>query len=90
MRSASISREAILRSTLFHIQIKQCQYIDDFPENVTSVFHEMIKSKQMRDFEQVKKRLYRISTSFFAINKERVCKKEFYEGLYKRVSTIKR
>jgi len=46
----------------------------------------MIQKKKMRDFEVVKKRLYRISTSFFEINKKKVSKKDFFEGLYRRVS----
>ena len=85
MPNASTRREHILQSTLFHIQVNQCQYIDSFPETVTSVLHDMLK-KRIRDFEVVKKKLYRINTSFFEINKAKVRKKEFYEGLYRRVS----
>lgn len=86
MANGSNRREHILQSTLFHIQVNQCQYIDNFPEAVTSVFDDMIQKKKMRDFEVVKKRLYRISTSFFEINKKKVSKKDFFEGLYRRVS----
>lgn len=86
MANGTAKREHILQSTLFHIQVNQCQYIDNFPEAVTTVFQDMIQKKKIRDFEVVKKKLYRISTSFFEINKQKVSKKDFFEGLYRRVS----
>ena len=86
MASVSNKREHILQSTLFHIQVNQCQYIDNFPEAVTTVLDDMIHKKKIRDFDVVKKRLYRINTSFFEINKKKVSKKDFFEGLFRRVS----
>jgi hypothetical protein len=86
MPSGNTRRQHILQSTLFHIQINQCQYIDNFPEAVTSVLQDMIQKRKLRDFEVVKRKLYRINTSFFEINKEKIGKKDFFEGLYKRVS----
>jgi len=83
MENRCISRTEILRNTLFHIQIKQCQYIDDFPEAVTSIFDSAVERDGFREYEKVKRRLYRIKTNFFKINN--IKKKEFFEGLYKRL-----
>ena len=78
-----ISRTDILQSTLFHIQIKQCQYIDNFPEKVTDVVDSVVGKKRIKKYVDVKNRLYRIKTNFFKINS--IKKKDFFEGLYKRI-----
>ncbi|TFG31868.1 hypothetical protein EU527_11475 [Candidatus Thorarchaeota archaeon] len=83
MTDRCISRTEILKNTLFHIQIKQCQYIDDFPEAVTSVFDSALGRTGFKDYDTVKRRLYRIRTNFFKINN--IKKKEFFEGLYSRL-----
>jgi hypothetical protein len=85
MANECISRSEILRNTLFHIQIKQCQYIDNFPEAVTSVLESAVGKKGLMDYEKVKRRLYRIRTNFFRINQGKTTKKSFFEGLYERI-----
>ena len=78
-----ISRTDILQSTLFHIQIKQCQYIDNFPEKVVDIVDSVVGKKRIKKYVDVKNRLYRIKTNFFKINS--IKKKDFFEGLYKRI-----
>jgi hypothetical protein len=85
MENRCISRTEILKDTLFHIQVKQCQYIDNFPEAVTSILDTAIGTKGIQDYEQVKGKLYRIRTNFFKINQGKTKKKEFFEGLYQRI-----
>ncbi|MBN2228764.1 MAG: hypothetical protein JW779_04150 [Candidatus Thorarchaeota archaeon] len=85
MENRCISRTDILQSTLFHIQIKQCQYIDNFPEAVTEVIDSVVGKKSIKEYEQVKRRLYRIKTNFFKINEGKIKKKDFFEGLYQRI-----
>ncbi|MFX1482311.1 MAG: hypothetical protein ACFFCP_03895 [Promethearchaeota archaeon] len=80
-----ISRSDILRNTLFHIQIKQCQYIDNFPEKVTSVIDTAVGKRRIQKYEEIKNRLYRIKTNFFKINN--IKKKDFFEGLYNRIES---
>ncbi len=86
MESAAINRDQILKSTLFHIQIKRCEYIDDFPEAVTSIFQKMIDENGIKDYKDMKRRLYRIDTNFFKINQDKVKKKGFFESLYDRIA----
>ena len=81
-----ISRDDILRSTLFHIQIKQCQYIDNFPEKVTSIIDNAVGKKRLKKYSEIKNKLYRIKTNFFTINKGIIKKKDFFEGLYERIT----
>ena len=83
METRCISRTDILQSTLFHIQVKQCQYIDNFPEAVTNIIDSAVGKKQLKDYDTVKRRLYRIKTNFFKINE--IKKKDFFEGLYSRI-----
>lgn len=83
MENRCISRTDILRSTLFYIQIKQCQYIDNFPEKVTTIIDTAVGKKRIRKYAEVKNRLYRIKTNFFKINN--IKKKDFFEGLYQRI-----
>ena len=83
METRCISRTDILQSTLFHIQVKQCQYIDNFPEAVTNIIDSAVGKKKLKDYETVKRRLYRIRTNFFKINE--IKKKDFFEGLYSRL-----
>ncbi len=85
MENRCISKSDILRSTLFHIQIKQCQYIDNFPEKVTTIIDTAVGKKRIKKYAEVKNRLYRIKTNFFKINS--IKKKEFYEGLYNRIES---
>jgi hypothetical protein len=85
MANRCISRDDILRSTLFHIQIKQCQYIDNFPDKVASIIDNAFGKKRLKKYSEIKNKLYRIKTNFFAINKGKVKKKDFYEGLYERI-----
>lgn len=85
MENKNISRNDILRNTLFHIQVKQCQYIDNFPEVVTSIFESSIERNGFKKYDVVKRRLYRIKTNFFKINN--IKKNEFFEGLYTRLLT---
>ena len=80
-----ISRNDILQSTLFHIQIKQCQYIDNFPEAVTTIIDNAVGKKRLKKYDEIKSKLYRIKTNFFIINKGKVKKKDFFEGLYERI-----
>jgi len=47
-----ISRNDILQSTLFHIQIKQCQYIDNFPEKVTSIIDNAVGKKKLKKYRK--------------------------------------
>jgi len=84
MASRSINRDSIIQSTLFHIQLKQCQYIDDFPEAVADVFEKNVYRGRLRKYQELKRKLYRISTSFFEVNKG-VKKKDFFESLYDRI-----
>ena len=84
MASQSISRDAIIQSTLFHIQLKQCQYIDDFPESVADVFEKNVYRGRLKKYQELKRKLYRISTSFFDVNKG-IKKRDFYESLYNRI-----
>ena len=84
MAELCINRDEILQSTLFHIQIKRCQYIDDFPERVATVFSNILQGKKLLPYDKIKRRLYRLNTSFFEINKA-IQKREFYHGLYKRI-----
>ncbi|MFX1368120.1 MAG: hypothetical protein ACFFAY_05965 [Promethearchaeota archaeon] len=86
MTEQMCSRKEILRSTLFHIQLKQCQYIDNFPEAVADIFDGSIKNNRLRKYEEIKRRLYRIKTSFFEINKSKIKKRDFFESLYSRIS----
>lgn len=83
----SINKDTILRSTLFHIQLKQCQYIDNFPEAVANVFEKNVERGKLRDYEKLKRKLYRISTSFFEVNK-RIKKRDFFESLYQRIARV--
>lgn len=85
METKCISRDDILRSTLFHIQIKQCQYIDNFPEKVTSIIDNAVGKKRLKKYSDIKNKLYRIKTNFFTINKGIVKKKDFFEELYERI-----
>jgi hypothetical protein len=85
MENKCISKADILRSTLFQIQIKECQYIDNFPEAVTSVFDNAAGKKNLKKYSEIKQKLYRIKTNFFAINKGKVKKKVFFEELYERI-----
>ncbi|MHA1742563.1 MAG: hypothetical protein ACTSVD_10805 [Candidatus Thorarchaeota archaeon] len=86
MSVGSISREDILRSTLFHIQLNRCQYIDNFPEQVTNVLQEYVLEKGVDDYAKIRRKLYSINTSFFRINK--IKKRDFYEGLYRRIKNL--
>jgi hypothetical protein len=63
--------------------VKQCQYIDNFPEAVTNIIDSAVGKKKLKDYETVKRRLYRIRTNFFKINE--IKKKDFFEGLYSRL-----
>ncbi len=83
MESRCITRSDILKSTLFHIQIKQCQYIDNFPEKVATIIDTAVGKKRLKKYADVKNRLYRIKTNFFKINN--IKKKDFFEGLYQRI-----
>jgi hypothetical protein len=85
MDNRCISKTEILRNTLFHIQVKQCQYIDNFPEAVATILDTAVGRKGIKDYEQVKNRLYRIKTNFFQINQGKTKKKDFFEGLYRRI-----
>ncbi len=85
MENRCISKSDILRNTLFHIQVRQCQYIDSFPEKVTTIIDTAVGKKRMKKYDVVKNRLYRIKTSFFKINS--IKKKDFFEGLYKRIES---
>jgi hypothetical protein len=85
MEKRCISRTEILRNTLFHIQVKQCQYIDDFPEAVATILDTAVEKRRIKDYKQVKNRLYRIKTNFFQINRGKTKKKDFFEGLYRRI-----
>jgi hypothetical protein len=83
MENRCITRTDILQSTLFHIQVKQCQYIDNFPEAVAIIMDTAVGKRKLKDYATVKRRLYRIRTNFFTINK--IKKKDFFEGLYARL-----
>ena len=85
MEKRCISRTEILRNTLFHIQVKQCQYIDNFPEAVTTILETAVGNKKIKDYQLVKRRLYGIRTNFFKINEGKTKKKDFFEGLYQRI-----
>jgi hypothetical protein len=84
----SINKDKILQSTLFHIQLKQCQYIDNFPEAVANVFEKSVERGRLREYEKLKRRLYRISTSFFELNRKRIKKRDFFESLYQRIARV--
>ncbi len=83
METRCISKTDILQSTLFHIQVKQCQYIDNFPEDVATIIESAVGKRKLKDYEVVKRKLYRIRTNFFKINE--IKKKDFFEGLYERL-----
>ncbi len=87
MEMRSIIKDTILRSTLFHIQLKQCQYIDNFPEAVASVFSKNVERGRLQDYDKLKRKLYGISTSFFEVNK-RIKKRDFFESLYERIARV--
>ncbi len=86
MTEAIISREDILRSTLFHIQMSRCQYIDDFPVEVTNILEKCIVKEGIEDFSKIRRKLYRINTSFFRINK--IEKRKFFDGLFRRIENL--
>lgn len=86
MAELSINQNDILQSTLFHIQVKRCQYIDHFPTLVANVFTNVIQGKKIPPYDKIKRRLYRLNTSFFTINKT-MKKRDFYQGLYKRIKS---
>lgn len=83
MQKMTITRDQILRKTLLHIQLKRCQYIDDFPERVTSVFEAASDRRGIRRYEALKDRLFGIDTNFFRVNK--ISRDDFFRGLYQRV-----
>ncbi|MHA1768923.1 MAG: hypothetical protein ACTSV3_03625 [Candidatus Thorarchaeota archaeon] len=83
MASRCISRQDILRSTLFHIQVKNCQYIDNFPEVVATVLDGAVTKNGIREYNEIKRKLYRIKTNFFKINS--IKKRDFFKGLYQRI-----
>lgn len=83
MQKMIITRDQILRKTLLHIQLKRCQYIDDFPERVTSVFEAASDRRGIRRYEALKGKLFRIDTNFFRVNK--ISREDFFRGLYQRV-----
>ncbi|MFW9907191.1 MAG: hypothetical protein ACFFEF_01340 [Candidatus Thorarchaeota archaeon] len=85
MTEVYVTRDDILRSTLFHIQLKCCQYIDNFPEAVTDVFESNLRGKKLRSYDALKNRLYRIKTNFFDINSDKIKKRDFFLGLYERI-----
>ena len=85
MAEVTVKHEDILRSTLFHIQLKQCQYIDNFPEKITEIFQSCCVGKKIKPFNDMKRRLYRIKTNFFDINGDKIQKRDFYIGLYNRI-----
>ncbi|MFX0044289.1 MAG: hypothetical protein ACFE8Z_00435 [Candidatus Hermodarchaeota archaeon] len=87
MATRSINKDTILRSTLFHIQLRQCQYIDNFPEAVANVFERNVERGKLQEYQKLKRKLYRISTSFFEVNK-RIKKKDFFESLYERIARV--
>ncbi len=80
----SAMQETILKSTLLHIQLERCQYIDDFPETVASIFSSMCDGSTLKPYDELKRKLYRINTNFFDLNKK-VKKRNFYLRLYDRV-----
>ncbi|MCF2136220.1 MAG: hypothetical protein K9W43_03180 [Candidatus Thorarchaeota archaeon] len=86
MTVESIDRQDLLRSTLFHIQVSKCQYIDDFPDEVTDVLERYLIKRGVEDFNRIRRSLYRIDTNFFKINK--IEKKKFYDGLFKRIRNL--
>ncbi|NHJ14605.1 MAG: hypothetical protein EAX95_13075 [Candidatus Thorarchaeota archaeon] len=86
MSEPNVSRNEILQSTLFHIQLKQCQYIDNFPETVADIIDQSIKNNKLRRYEEIKRKLYRIKTNFFDINRNKVKKCDFFESLYNRIA----
>ncbi|TFH00109.1 hypothetical protein E4H12_00250 [Candidatus Thorarchaeota archaeon] len=83
MENRCITRTDILQGTLFHIQVKQCQYIDNFPEAVATIIDTAVGKRKLKDYDTVKRRLYSIRTNFFIIN--HIKKKDFFEGLYTRL-----
>ncbi|TFH03915.1 MAG: hypothetical protein E4H14_15800 [Candidatus Thorarchaeota archaeon] len=83
METRCISKTDILQSTLFHIQVKQCQYIDNFPEAVATIIDTAVGKRKLKDYDTVKRKLYCIRTNFFIINQ--IKKKDFFEGLYTRL-----
>ena len=85
MAEATVIHKDILRSTLFHIQLKQCQYIDNFPEKVTEIFKASYDGKKFKSYNDMKRRLYRVKTNFFDINGSKIQKRDFYIGLYDRI-----
>jgi len=85
MENRCITKSDILRNTLFHIQVRQCQYIDTFPEKVTTIIDTAVGKRRMKNYVVVKNRLYRIKTNFFKINS--IKKKDFFEGLYQRIES---
>ncbi len=85
MAEACLSKDEILKSTLFHIQLKQCQYIDDFPEKVSFIIEKTMDENGLLPYDKIKRRLYRIDTSFWEINKDKIKKRDFYLGLYERL-----
>jgi hypothetical protein len=83
METRCISKTDILQSTLFHIQVKQCQYIDNFPEAVATIIDTAVGKRKLKEYDTVKRKLYCIKTNFFIINQ--IKKKDFFEGLYTRL-----
>jgi hypothetical protein len=50
---------------------------------VTKIIDSAVGKRKLKDYETVKRRLYRIKTNFFKINE--IKKKDFFEGLYSRL-----
>ena len=85
MANVSIARDEILQNTLFHIQLNRLQYIDDFPDSVAATFDRIINDEGISKYDDMKRKLYRIKTNFFTINKDKISKREFFMGLYRRL-----
>ena len=85
MANVSIKKDEILQSTLFHIQMNRLQYIDDFPDSVAKTFDRIINDEGISKYDDMKRKLYRIKTNFFTINKDKISKRDFFLGLYRRI-----
>jgi len=51
---------------------------------VADVFEKNVYRGRLKKYQELKRKLYRIRTNFFEVNKD-IKKKEFYESLYNRI-----
>ena len=57
----------------------------EMAEAVAEVFNTSLELGDLEDYSRIRRKLYRVRTNFFDINKGRVDKRGFYRELYDRI-----